>query len=149
MADGKLMILYYQSRTECTRYMQQNQCLPHPRRLWRAMSQSTERQRTGDADEADGRRIDTAELVRFNRDRRSGAKPHSHTRPGTGETGGARGEASAVGLSCAGTPPHRECDHAQAGRQCTCSVAKAGYLAACSTTTHAARRGALPVGGIG
>ena len=40
----------------------------------------------------------------------------------------------------------RECDHAQARRQCTCAMAKAGGLPGCLLYDHAARRGALPVG---
>ena len=136
MADGKLMILCYQSRTECTRYTYAAKSMFAAPSITLESDESVNGAATDRGRERGGRRIEPAELVRFNRDRRSGAKPHSHTRPGTGETGGARGEASAVGLSCAGTPPHRECDHAQAGRQCTCAMAKAGYLAACFTTTR-------------
>ena len=119
------------------------------------MSQSTERQRTADVDEADGRtRTDDVSIQRswFDSIVIDGVEQNliripDRVRERQGERGG-RPPRWAFHVPArrrtANVIMHRQADSAPAPWQ-----RREGYLAACFTTTHAARRGALPVGGIG
>ena len=137
------MILYYPTRTDCTIYNAAKSMFAAP-----SMTLESDESVNGAAtDEADGRRIDPAELVRFNRDRWSGAKPHSHTRQGTGERG-RRGLPSGP-LSCRHAAAANVIMHRQADSAVHLRHGKGGLPGCCLLYDHAARRGALPVGRIG